>query len=153
MPLFWNLTGGFYEWLGIGALLARLAVGLLFLLSGEGKLFHKNRREEMQETLVAAKVPFPRPTALFVSSVEFLFGGLLMLGALTPLCCVMLGGVMVVALITTQVRTIHATSLADWFSRFLYLPEVLYLVILVLLFFSGPGPWSVDHLLLERSGR
>ena len=46
-----------WQWLGI--LLARIAVGLLFFLSGPGKLFVHERREEMRETLIAAHVPFP----------------------------------------------------------------------------------------------
>jgi hypothetical protein len=37
-----------WEWIGI--LVARLAVGLLFFLSGRGKLFVPERREQMRET-------------------------------------------------------------------------------------------------------
>lgn len=55
---------------------------------------------------------------------------------------------MVVALATTRLRTIRAPSPGKWLSQFLYLPEVLYLVILGSLFFSGPGWLSVDHELL-----
>src|SRR5262249_26991446 len=43
------------EWLGI--LLARIAVGLLFFLSGRGKLFVPERREQMRRTLIEAHVP------------------------------------------------------------------------------------------------
>jgi len=67
---------------------------------------------------------------------------------LTPIACVMLGGVMIVAIATTAIRNIKATSLLGWLSEFLYLPEVLCLVILIWLFFSGPGWLSVDHLIL-----
>jgi len=88
--------------------------------------------------------------AVFVSTVEFVFGLLLVAGAATPLACVMLGGSMIVAIVTTAVRTIEALSPLDWLSEFLYLPEVLYLVILVWLFFSGPGWLSVDHLILSK---
>jgi uncharacterized membrane protein YphA (DoxX/SURF4 family) len=38
---------------------ARVAVGLLFFLSGRGKLLVTERHEQMRETLVAAHVPFP----------------------------------------------------------------------------------------------
>src|SRR6266436_7270250 len=137
-----------WQWLGI--LIARLAVGLLFFLSGRGKLFVPERREQMRETLVAAHVPFPELNALFVSTVEFVFGLLLILGAITPLACVMLGGVMIVAIATTAIRNIKATASLGWLSEFLYLPEVLYLVILLWLFLSGPGWFSVDHLILSR---
>jgi len=139
-----------HAWQWIGILLARLAVGLLFFLSGRGKLFVPQRREQMRETLVAARVPFPEFNALFVSTVEFVFGLLLILGALTPVACVMLGGVMIVAIATTAIRNIKAPPIVGWLSEFLYLPEVLCLVILMWLLFSGPGRFSVDHLILSH---
>ena len=108
------------------------------------------RREQMRQTLCEAHIPFPELNALFVSTVEFVFGLLLVAGAATPLACVMLGGSMIVAIATTAVRTIKALPPLDWLSEFLYLPEVLYLVILVWLFFSGPGWFSVDHLILLK---
>jgi putative oxidoreductase len=136
------------EWLGI--LVARVAVGLLFFLSGRAKLFVPERREQMRQTLIEAHVPFPDLNAVFVSMVEFVCGLLLVLGALTPLACVMLGCVMIIAIATTAIRNIKATSLSAWLSEFLYLPEVLYFIILLWLFFSGPGWLSVDDLALSQ---
>ncbi len=135
-----------WQWLGI--LVARIVVGLLFFLSGRGKLFVRERREQMRQTLISARIPFPDFNAVFVSTVEFGFGLLLMLGALTPLACAMLGGVMIVAIVTIAAKNIKAPLLLDWLSEFLYLPEVLCLVILFWLFLSGPGWLSVDHLIL-----
>ncbi len=137
-----------WQWLGI--FVARLAVGLLFFLSGRGKLFMPERREQMRETLLAARVPFPEFNAVFVSIVEFVFGALLVLGAVTPLACAMLGVLMIVAIATTAIRNIKASSPLGWLSEFLYLPEVPYLVILVWLFLSGPGWFSIDHLILSQ---
>jgi putative oxidoreductase len=136
------------EWIGI--LVARLAVGSLFFLSGRGKLFVPERREQMRETLVAARIPFPEFNTLLVSTVEFVFGLLLILGAITPLACVMLSGIMIVAIATTAIRNIKATSSLGWISEFLYLSEALYLVILLWLFLSGPGWFSIDHLILSH---
>jgi len=136
------------EWIGI--LVARLAVGLLFVLSGRSKLFVPERREQMRETLVAARVPFPEFNTLLVSTVEFVFGLFLILGALTPITCAMLGCVMIMAIATIAIRNIKATSPLGWLSEFLYLPEVLYLVILFWLFLSGPGWFSIDHLILSH---
>lgn len=133
-----------FEW--IGMLIARLSVGGLFALTGSGKLFVPSRREEMVKTLRAAGVPAPEANAVFVSSVEFVFGSLLVIGFLTPLSCVMLSGVMVVALATTVLPAVKASSFAGWLASVLYLPEVLYLVILIWLFLSGPGWFSVDGL-------
>src|SRR6266446_9172975 len=134
------------EWVGI--FLARVVVGLLFFLSGRGKLFVPERREQMRQTLSEAHVPFPEFNAVFVSAVEFVCGVLLVLGALTPLACALLACVMITAIGMTAIRNIKASSPLNWVAEFLYLPEVLYLVILIWLFFSGPGWLSVDRLIL-----
>jgi putative oxidoreductase len=133
------LTSTLQQWEWLGPLLARLAVGLLFALSGRGKLFVPARREQMRATLREAGVPFPEKSAVVVASVELVFESFLVLGFLTPLCCLMLSGVMLGALATVAVPGIKAGSTAEWMGEFLYLPEVLYLVILVWLFFSGPA--------------
>jgi len=135
------------EWIGI--LLTRVAVGLLFFLSGRGKLFVPEGRKQMRQTLIEAHVPFPDFNALFVSIVEFVCGLLLILGALTPLACALLALVMIVAIPTSAIRNIESACPIAWLAEFLYLPEPLYLVILIWLFFSGPGWLSVDHLVLS----
>jgi putative oxidoreductase len=152
MPDIRILLGDLKAWAWVGILLARVAVGLEFFLSGRGKLFVPSRREQMRHTLREAHVPFPEFNAVFVSTVEFFFGLLLIAGAATPLACFMLGCVMIVAIATTAVRSIKTTSPLDWLAYFLYLPEVLYLVILVWLFLSGPGWLSVDYLVLWKIG-
>src|ERR1700731_508582 len=108
-----------WQWLGI--FVARLAVGLLFFLSGHGKLFVPERREQMRETLLAAGVPFPDFNTVFVSTVEFVFGSCLVFGLATPLACVMLGCVMIVAIATIGVKNIKTKSPVGWLSEFLYL--------------------------------
>jgi putative oxidoreductase len=147
MRMFLTALSG-WQWLG--ALIARLVVGLLFFLSGRGKLFVPERREQMCETLIAARIPFAKANAIFVSLIEFFFGLLLILGALTPLACVMLSGVMIVAIATSAIKKIKPPPILGWLSEFLYLPEVLYLVILFWLFLSGPGWLSLDQLVLFR---
>lgn len=135
-----------WEWLGI--LLARISVGLLFVLSGYGKVFVAEKREQMKETMESAGVPLPQFNAVFVSWVELIFGVALLIGFLTPLASLMLAATMIVAILTVKLKGIEGGSLSAWLSEFLFLPEVLYLVILIWLFFSGPGIASVDWLLL-----
>jgi putative oxidoreductase len=144
-----TLLTGLAEWQWLGALIALLVVGLAFFLSGRSKLFVPKRREQMRETLVATGIPFAGANAIFVSTVEFVFGFLLVLGALTPLACVMLGCVMIVAIATSAIKNIKAPTLLGWLSKFLYLPEVLYMVILFWLFLAGPGWFSIDHVVFE----
>src|SRR5436190_6275587 len=137
-----------FEWVGI--LVARIAVGLLFFLSGRAKLFVPERREQMRQTLIEAHVPFPDLNTFFVSTAEFVCGFLLVIGALTQLASVILSCVMIMAIATSAIRNVKASCPVAWLAEFLYLPEPLYLVILIWLFFSGPGWLSVDHLILSQ---
>jgi len=52
-------------------LLVRISLGLFFAISGANKLFVAGGTKPVYDTLVKAKVPFPRQTAYFVASVEF----------------------------------------------------------------------------------
>jgi uncharacterized membrane protein YphA (DoxX/SURF4 family) len=52
------------------------------------------------------------------------------------------------ALGTTVIPGMKSSSVLDWLGEFLYLPEVLYVVILLWLLFSGPGWLSLDQLVL-----
>src|SRR6266567_3025589 len=112
-----------WEWVGI--LVARVVVGLLFFLSGRGKLFVPERREQMRETLVAAHVPFPELNALFVSTVEFVFGLLLILGAITPLACPNERACSFPALIGTGTKAFNKCSsgVADVYLHFAVAPK------------------------------
>jgi putative oxidoreductase len=141
----WQSVLQHYEWMGI--LIARLSIGTLFALSGRAKLFVPSRREQMLETLREAGIPAPESNALFVSAVEFLCGGLLVTGFLTRLACLILAGDMVVALVTSVLPPIQARSLAEWLATVLYVPEVMYVVILAWLFLSGPGWFSADYVI------
>lgn len=132
------------EWLG--QLLARTSVGLLFFLSGRAKLFVAARRDSMRDTIHRAGLPWPDLSATAISVVEFVFGAMLMVGLFTTLSCLMLIGVMIGALATTQIPGIKADSLLDWLADFLYLPEVLYVIVLVWLLLAGPGWLSLDRL-------
>jgi putative oxidoreductase len=97
--------------------------------------------------MIQSHIPFPHAGALLVSLVELACGGGLVLGLLTPLCAVMLMGDMIVAILTNRIGSIHASGFLAWLDDFLYLPEVLYVLILLWLLFSGPGPYSVDSMM------
>src|ERR1700679_3143679 len=78
-------------------LLVRVAIGLFFAISGGNKLFVAGGTKPVYDTLVKAKVPFPRQTAYFVASVEFLGGSLVAVGFLSSPACVALTIDMIVA--------------------------------------------------------
>lgn len=126
-------------------LLVRVALGLFFAISGANKLFVAARRQIMFETLVKANVPFPHPMTYFVSAVEFVGGLLLIVGFLSTLACLALLVNMLVAILTTNLPAMQkGLSPLNWLDDFLYLPEVLYVLIFIWLICSGPGKFSVD---------
>jgi putative oxidoreductase len=134
-------------------LLARISLGVFFAISGGNKLFVASQHKIMYETIVGAGIPFPQFMTYFVSSVEFVCGCLLIIGLLSILCCIAFIIDMIVAITTVQLATIaKGLSVVDWLDDFLYLPEVMYIIIFLWLISSGPGRLSVDHWIAVRSG-
>ena len=132
-------------------LLVRVSLGLFFAISGANKLFVAGSRQTMYETLVEAKVPFPRPLTYFVSGVEFVGGSLVAVGFLSSPACVALLIDMIVATLTSAVSTLpKGLSPLNWLDDFLYLPEVLYVLFFIWLICSGPGKFSVDYWLVGK---
>jgi putative oxidoreductase len=132
-------------------LLVRVSLGLFFAISGANKLFVAGSRKTMYETLVKAKVPFPRLTTYFVAGVEFVGGLLLTVGFLSSLASVALLVDILVAILTTKLSAMpKKLSPLNWLDDFLYLPEVLYVLFFIWLICSGPGKFSVDYWLAAK---
>ena len=132
-------------------LLVRVSIGLFFAISGANKLFVTGGTKPVYDTLVQAKVPFPRQMAYFVSGVEFVGGSLLTVGFLSSLACVALLIDMIVATLTSAVSAMpKGLSPLRWLDDFLYLPEVLYVLFFIWLICSSPGRFSVDYWLAGR---
>ena len=132
-------------------LLVRVSLGLFFAISGANKLFVAGGTKPVYDTLVAAKVPFPRQTAYFVATVEFVCGSLLTVGFLSSAACVALLIDMTVATRTSALSTLpKGLSPLSWLDDLLYLPEVLYVLFFIWLICSGPGRLSVDYWLAGK---
>jgi putative oxidoreductase len=132
-------------------LLVRVSIGLFFAISGANKLFVAGGTKPVYETLVKAKVPFPRQTAYFVASVEFLGGSLVTLGLFSSPASMALLIDMIVATLTSSISTLpKGLSPLSWLDDFFYLPEVLYVLFFIWLICSGPGRFSVDHWLAGK---
>jgi len=132
-------------------LLVRVSIGLFFAISGANKLFVPGGTKPVYESLVKAKIPFPRLMAYLVAGVEFVAGSLLALGFLSSPACVALLIDMVVATLTTALSTMpKGLSPLSWLDDFLYLPEVLYVLFFIWLLCSGPGHFSVDYSLAVK---
>ena len=132
-------------------LLVRVSLGLFFAISGAKKLLVAGSTHTMYETLVKAKVPFPRLMTYFVSGVEFGGGSLLAVGFLSSLACVALLVDMLVAILTTKLSAMpKGLSPLHWLEDLFYLPEVLYVLFFICLICFGPGKFSVDYRLAGK---
>src|SRR6202166_1296618 len=132
-------------------LLVRVSIGLFFAISGANKLFVAGGTKPVYDTLVKAKVPFPRQMAYFVSGVEFVCGSFVAVGFLSSPACVALLIDMIVATLTSAISTLpKGLSPLNWLDDFLYLPEVLYVLFFIWLICSGPGEFSVDYRLVGK---
>jgi putative oxidoreductase len=132
-------------------LLVRVSIGLFFAISGATKLFSAGGTKQVYETLVKAKVPFPRQTAYFVAGVEFVCGSMVTVGFLSSFACVALLIDMIVAILTNTLSTVpKGLSSLNWLDDVLYLPEVLYVLFFIWLICSGPGKFSVDYWLAGK---
>ena len=141
-----------WEWLPI--LVARFSLGLFFAVSGYNKLFIAEKHEDLIQLMINIGMPFPDFMALFLASVEF-FGGLfLMVGFLSTLCAIALTIAMIVAIVTVEIDAVIPKGIGflDWMSWFLYLPQVMYVILFVWLMITGPGKLSIDHYLAKWFG-
>src|ERR1700690_2709595 len=127
-------------------LLVRLSIGLFFAISGANKLFSAGGIKPVYDTLVQAKVPFPRQTAYFVATFEFVCGSMVAVGFLSSPACVALMIDMIVAILTYTLATVpKGLSRLNWLDDVLYLPEVLYVLFFIWLICAGPGKFSADY--------
>ena len=148
-----SLLVGNRAWEQFPILLARVSLGVFFAISGGNKLFVASHTRQMYKTLAGAGIRFPHFMTYFVSSVDFIGGYLLIIGLLSRLCCAALIIDMIVAITTVQIATISkGLSFLDWLDDFLYLPESMYVIILIWLICSGPGRLSVDGWIARELG-
>ncbi len=130
------------KWLA--PLLGRLAVGLLFMSTGWGKVHNVAKVTSFFESL---HIPMPHFNAVLVGYSELVCGVLLVIGLLTRLGTIPLIVSMIVAILTAKLPDIH--GLFDLIGA----DEFTYLVVLVMIAIIGPGALSVDHLLFRNLGR
>ncbi|HXV27480.1 MAG TPA: DoxX family protein [bacterium] len=128
----------------LSPLVARIAVGVVFMQTGWAKLHNLPQIVEFFRKL---GIPYPELQAPFVSSVELVCGILILVGLFTRLAAIPLIGTMVVAIITAKASQI--TGIAD----LLGFVEFLYIAIFLWLFTAGPGPVSIDHFICEKKDK
>ncbi len=133
-----RIVAGYFSW--AAPLAVRIVVGGVFMGTGWTKL---QNLPGITRNFAAMGIPAPEILTPFVSGVEFVGGILLLLGLLTRFASVPLMIVMVVAIVAAKRSNI------DSLETLLGFEEVSYFVMFAWLAIAGPGPISLDHLVLK----
>ena len=117
----------------LGSALIHASMGTFFALSGWNKLFNKGRHQVLVSTLKRDHVPALRFMQWWVPSWELVGGAGLMLGVLPAFCAAVLAIICLVATCAEgrqRVASYQPINAADRLDDWLYLPEMVYLLIL-----------------------
>ena len=147
MDLLFNGVG----WTDIALAVNRIAVGAFFMISGYHKLFNPEHHRALVDELKALGVPAVGFNQWWVPSVEFSAGGAVLIGVLAPLAALGLIIIILVALVTSgrqRIELYKPIDEADRIDDWLYLPETLYAVMLIMVISAGGGPYSLDAVIL-----
>jgi uncharacterized membrane protein YphA (DoxX/SURF4 family) len=134
-------------WTDIAFTLNRVAVGLFFMFSGYHKLFNAERHRVFADELRSLHVHAVGINQWWVPLVEFSGGAAVVVGLLTPLAALGLLFIILVANATTgreRIRAYKPIDRADRIDDWLYLPETIYALLLILIISAGAGPYSLD---------
>ena len=139
-----RIVAGYLTWLA--PLAVRIVVGWVFLWSGWQKLHILPR---MIENFREWGIPAPELAAPFASGMELVGGLCLLLGFLTRFFSVPMMIIMLVAVASAKWGDV------DSLETLLGFEEISYFVMFAWLGVAGPGPVSLDHLVLRvfRSDR
>lgn len=121
-------------------LVARVTVGWVFVLSGWGKLHNVPKIVDFFRQL---GIPAPELQAPFAAANELVCGALVLAGLFTRVATIPLMVIMVVAIVTAQ--RANVSGLDDLFG----LSEFLYFLLLGWIGVAGPGPVSLDALVVR----
>ncbi len=137
-------------WTDIAITLSRIAVGSFFMHSGYHKLFNAERHRTFADELKSLGVPALGFNQWWVPLVEFSAGAAVLIGLLAPLAALSLLVIILVAMATSgrqRVKLYKPIDRGDRIDDWLYLPETLYALMLIMIISAGAGPYSVDALI------
>jgi hypothetical protein len=117
-------------WTDIALTLNRIAVGMFFMLSGYHKLFNPERHRAFADELKELGVHAVGFNQWWVPTVEF--------SATSG---------------RQRIKDYKPIDEADRIDDWLYLPEVLYAFMLIMVVSAGAGPYSLDALILGLIGK
>jgi putative oxidoreductase len=144
-----------HQWVAL--LLARLAIGFFFLMSGYNKLF-VHSIQDLQAGFVEWGLPWPGLSGWLDALVQFIGGFALMVGLGTRLWALLIGFAMLVASVVATIPDVLQKDLPGaahhllFWGWFYYRPEPIYLTVFLLLIFLGPGKASLDQVIAWKLG-
>src|SRR5271166_4857492 len=147
MHLLFNGVG----WTDIAFTLNRVVVGMFFMLSGYHKLFNAERHRVFADELRSLHVHAVGINQWWVPLVEFSAGGAVVIGLVAPLAALGLLVVILIAGATSgreRIKAYKPIDKADRIDDWLYLPETLYMFMLIMVISAGAGPYSLDGVIL-----
>ena len=127
------------DWLA--PLVVRLFFGYFWLETGWAKL---HNLAAFTERFINWGIPFPAFSAGLSAGMEFVGGGLIMIGLLTRLTTIPMIINMVVAIVLVVIKNVSS------FDDFVELDEFVYILIFFWLLMAGPGKVSIDALISRR---
>jgi uncharacterized membrane protein YphA (DoxX/SURF4 family) len=140
----------------IALTLNRIVVGMFFMFSGFHKLFNPERHRALADQLKELRIHAVGFNQWWVPTVEFSAGLAVVIGLLAPLAALGLLVITVVAIATTgpqRIKVYKPIDEADRIDDWLYLPEILYAVMLITVVSAGAGPYSLDALISGLVGK
>jgi putative oxidoreductase len=130
----------------LAPLVTRLVMGQAYYQTGSGKIANFANTVGFFGEL---GIPFPEANAFFVSRLEFWGGLLLIVGLMTRVVAALLSSTMVVALMTADRADFVAALQGAGDKGLTDVVPFVYLLFLVWLVLYGPGPVSLDALLVR----
>ena len=128
----------------MGPTLARLTLGVLFIGTGWGKL---HSIPDVTQFFTDLHIPAPGFQARLVATTEFVGGLMVLVGLGARLISVPMLFTMVVAILTAKRADIDGLSSLLGFEEWSYLVMFLWIAV------AGPGPLSLDRLLVHLGRR
>jgi putative oxidoreductase len=144
-----------HQWVAL--LLARLAIGFFFVMSGYNKLFVQGIGSLRAEFIVYG-IPLPWLSAWIDALVQFMGGFAIMVGLGTRLWSILVGFAMLVASLVVTIPDVLQTDIPAakhgllFWGWFYYRPEPIYITVFLLLIFIGPGKASLDQVIARKFG-
>ena len=142
-----------HQWVAL--LLARLAIGFFFVMSGYNKLFVQGIGH-LREEFIGYGIPWPLQSAWIDALVQFIGGFAIMVGLGTRMWSILVGFAMLVASLVVTLPDVLQTDIPAaqhgllFWGWFYYRPEPIYITVFLLLIFIGPGKASLDQVIARK---